>query len=197
MHSFNAQEWASTKSKVEWEISDGHREYEITVTSQAPVQLRGIMLDSGDHHLLRSGADWRLRLRATGYDLLCLTSPSGKEFGYRVREITRQAGEPINHDDPPAAPMPANNLLSQIRNMMRDEFQRSQGRLLEPEQLPFANRYEVDDDDELFEEEIYAAHQETVRKMQNAPGNDLDPPAAPEAPQEGEDPPSSEEIAAE
>lgn len=185
-------EWASTKDPVTWECLPNSQS-EVRVSCTSNVELRGIR-DDGTSVLLHAGSVFRITAYFRGYRELLLRG-SGDEFGYRVRQIPRQDGEPLNKDNPPAPPVPGNdNLLLQVRRIMRAEFDRNRAPYLDPEDFPQAGRYEIEDDDYLFEEEIGQQRlAEREREAQPAsqpdpgPSSDLptqepsQPPAAPEA----------------
>lgn len=166
-------DWNSSKQPVTFEPEKGRTE--ITVSCAKPVELRGVRED-GSSVLLHSGTSFRLVATFRSYPSVVLRSQANTEFGYRVRHDPRQDGEPLNHDNPPAPPLPGNdNMLLQVKRIIQDEMRRNRPPVLDPEDLPFSNRYMVDEDDERFEEELYAS-----------PANPV--PSGPESPQERDEP---------
>lgn len=154
MHRFD-EDWDSSKTPVTIGILDGE-EVEATWSSTGDVKLEGrrderwILLNSGR-------GTHRVRGKYHGFSELRLRGSGQVEFGFRFRRIVRQDGEPLNSDNPPAPPLPgSDNFLLQVRRIMRQELKRKIGPYLEPEELPFGDRYVIDEDDERFEEELAA-----------------------------------------
>lgn len=172
--------WASSVGPVQFEPQQGGQTT-VHVSCTDPVELRGVRED-GSTVLLHAGTSFRLVASFRSYVGCLLRSRNEVEFGYKVAFDPRQQGEPLNDDNPPSPPMPgANNILAQVRRMMRQEFDRQRMPLLDPENLPFADRYSIDDDDEDFEEEIAASQANERREEQRRGGSQTTPPEAPEA----------------
>jgi hypothetical protein len=144
--------WASTDQPHEWPI-EPFSQYRIEVNSLDPVDLRG--LRDGEWVLLHTGPRWGISPKFLGFESLRLSSSTGIEYGFKCRQIFRQDGEPLNDDNPPAPPMPGqDNLLLAVRRILRAEAERNRPPVMDPEDLPWADRYVIDEDDERFEEEL-------------------------------------------
>lgn len=121
------------------------------------------------------------------------------EFGFRYRALERQAADPLNDEDPPAPPLPgADNLVAQMHRIAKEHSRRHSPPYLDPEELPFANRYTIAEDDEQFEEEIFAFQrkrkEEELADAQAEAQASLEPAAEP---QPANDPPPAVAQAAE
>lgn len=179
MQDFNAENWASSKEPVSFDPEPGKTE--VRVSCSKPVEIRGIKPD-GSSVLLHSGTSFRLVATFRSFSSVVLRGSGKTEFGYSILHDARQDGEPIDHRDPPAPPMPgADNLLLQVKRIIQNEMRANRPPVLEPEDLPFANRYMVDDDDERFEEELFASPANPDTATETPQESDTPPPDAPEA----------------
>lgn len=146
----------------EWRVAEGSAKIfihpvtnvDVEVSCFEKMRLSGVC--DGAIVPLKCGENFRYRAKLKGFTQLLLECEDPKfHFGYRDVSKQLHDGEPMNHDDPPAPPLPANNLLAQIREAVNKEAKLIRPPTLEPEDdLP--NPYEVDDDDERFEEDIHA-----------------------------------------
>lgn len=125
---------------------------QVQVSGEAQVQMQG--LRGQEKVPLKVGQEWRVRLKADDFN--AITLKSSKPFGYSHQVIELQDGEPLNDEDPPAPPLPgADNLVAQFHRLVRDNARLGAGPYMDPEDLgPLASRYEIDEDDQRFEEEI-------------------------------------------
>lgn len=177
MRDFNAEEWNAAKGTRKIELSAVHF-IEITVSCSKAVQLLGVR---GDKKVpFQSGNSFRFRGKVQGFDYLELKGTGQTEFGWRLRELPRQDGEPLNHDNPPAPPMPGNeNMLLAMRRIFQQELRRNRSPVMEPEDLP--DRYSIDDDDWEFEEEL-AERLQAERQAREAEASNRPEPPAPGTP---------------
>lgn len=163
MQVFN-ENWKAAKGETRISL-DARHHIQIQVSCTQDVQLLG--LRGKEEIPLKIGREFRIRAQTKGFDALVLKGAT--EYGYSVLDIPRQDGEPLNDDNPPAPPMPgANNLIAQMQRLMRDEFNRHRPPVLDPEDLPWQERYVIDDDDYDFEEEIFASKQKSSPSPDNA-----------------------------
>lgn len=154
MRVFNADEWHVGMGVVSIETAPV-QSLDLSVSCTEAVEVYG-MREGAEHavllHVTKGSETFRAKFK--GFVSIDLYGPDKVEFGYRAITRVMQDGEPIDHENPPAPPAPnPKNMLAQIRQLMRDEFTRNRLHLLEPEELPFADRYLVDEDDYDFEEE--------------------------------------------
>lgn len=161
MRGFRSNEWVTVAKEISFDISEN--EYvELWVVGTEQVAVHALPGDQeGPPVLLQTGTQYRIRRRLEGFQAVRVTSPS--PFSYQVSQVSLQVGEPINDDDPPAPPLPGSNLLAQMRQLFANEFARNRPVMLDPDELPFADRYLVEDDDLDFEEEL-AAKRAAARK---------------------------------
>lgn len=153
MQEFN-HDWQSAKS-IEWEIKPKYR-CDIRVSCTHDVRLEGQKIGLPGWILLHSASTFRIKPLFEGFEKLRLIGD--QEFGFWVRDMPVQDGEPLNDENPPSPPMPGDdNLLLQMKRMMRAEMMRNRSPVLEPENLPMSEQYAIDDDDYRFEEEIMEA----------------------------------------
>lgn len=179
-------EWLVSKATKKIPTSNAHQ-LEISVSCTQDVQLFGVR--GSEKVPLKIGREWRFKTRVKGFDRLELKGKPAVEYGYRVVSRPVQDGEPLNSDNPPAVPLDTgDNLLLQVKRLMRDEFNRNRSPVLEPEDLPWASRYEIDDDDFDFEEEIHSSQQ----KSEPAQNPDPDPEATQPPLAAAEPPPQSD-----
>lgn len=152
---FEAEDYHVGKGTVLRDIDLIVSEIEVSVSCTSDVHLTAV---SGKKRvLLQTGQAYRFRGRLLGFQRLELKGAPGVEFAYRIRPIDRQVGEPLDDRNPPSVPMPqADNLLLQMRKLFQEDLKARRPPVMEPEDLAFASRYEVDDDDLAFEEEIIA-----------------------------------------
>lgn len=186
---FDANEWRVGRGKVQVEASSRHQ-IEVCVSCTQDVQLLGLCEKAETP--LKVGREFRVRAQTKGFDALVLKGKPNCEFGYRVRMIERQDGERVDRSDPPAPPMPSNNnLLLQIKNLVNQEMRRNSTPVLEPEDLPWADRYSVEDDDYRFEEDLFQSKQnpEPGDGQEGAPEAQTSQPPVPEGQPRGEEPP--------
>jgi len=154
MRGYRANEWATVSREISFPVSENHY-IEIWLVGTETISLHGLHEDKKTApSLLASGTSYRFKKRLTGFREVKVTSAS--PFSYQISEVALQVGEPINDDNPPAPPLPGSNLLAQMRALFANEFARNRPVMLDPDELPFADRYLVDDDDQDFEEEIHA-----------------------------------------
>lgn len=170
----------------------------LKVSCTAAVQVR--LVQGSEEVPIKTGSEFTIRFKTREAEQLIIEGTKDVEYGYSLELRDLQDGDPINDQDPPAPPMPGNsNLLLQMRNIMRQEMRRSQQPVFDPEDLPGAGRYEIDDEDYYFEEEIgqqrraerarkRQASQETAPHEAGAPGKPAADEAAPEPAQAGSDP---------
>lgn len=152
MLEFNADEWSVAKGSRKIELTERHY-LEVRVSCTKMVTVYGV---SGQKKVpLQSGTQFRCRARTTGFTHVEIKGTGQTEFGYTTRQIPIQDGEPLTHEKPAAPPLPsATNLVAQIARTIRQEMRYQRDPVMEPEDHPFATRYEVDDDDFEFEEDI-------------------------------------------
>lgn len=167
MLEFKASEWTREK-EFEWAPCTNRVQYHIEVNGETNVELAGKVSQDGEWVTLRSGAHMNFKPKFEGFSFLRLKSP--KAFSMRLRHIARQNGEPINHENPPAPPMPgANNLVAQFQRMLKDHAKARRGNMLEPDGLP--SLYEMDEDDGLWEEDMH----EMQDNSESSPPSSSDP----------------------
>lgn len=142
-----------------WSISDGHVRLELTpgecleieVSGGASVRLSGVRED--EEVLLHQAEEFKVRIAETGFQeahLIC-----SDPFAYRCKAVRVQDGEPLNNENPPDPPLPgADNLVAQFHRLVKENARRDAAPYLDPEDLPFGNRYVVDEENEDFEEEV-------------------------------------------
>lgn len=162
---FDARDWNAAKGQTAI-LTGSRKEIELHVSCTKEVRLLGV--SEGKKIPLHSGTTFRVRAKAEGFDSLILVGTGQTEYGYSLRDIARQDGEPIDHENPPAAPMPGqDNLLLAMRRIMQEEMRRNRAPVMDPEDLPWSTRYEVDEDDFEFEEEM---HSRSQQQQQTEPG---------------------------
>lgn len=180
-------EWLVSKATTKIPISSAHQ-LEISVSCAQDVQLFGVR--GSEKIPLKIGREWRFKTKVKGFDRFELKGKTATDYGYRVVSRPIQDGEPLNSDNPPAVPLDTgDNLLLQVKRLMRDEFNRNRSPVLEPEELPWATRYEVEEDDYDFEEELLASKQKSSPNQNPDPDAEATqpPPAAAEPPPQSED----------
>jgi hypothetical protein len=160
---YNADQWAVSKGQIKVPFDQFRHYVKIEVTSQKPVTVFGLR---GEEEIpLQTGVSVSAKILTEGWDALIVKGTGQTPFGFQIHSTARQDGEEINDDDPPAVPLPNNsNLLLQLRNALREEGNRHTFRL-EPEDLPGAARYAIDDEDYDFEEDILARRQQQAAEV--------------------------------
>lgn len=150
---------------AEWKAGRGTRLLDLQLPGEAVIQVSSVKpvtlqaLRDGSWVPLHTGTTFKVSAKFESFEKARLVGTGQSEYGYRCHLMVRQNGEPLDDADPPAPPMPGEgaNMLLKIRAMMREEFKRNRTPILEPEDLPFANRYEVEWDDERFEEDLLSS----------------------------------------
>ncbi len=162
---------------------------EIRVSSAKDCQLFG--LRDKTKIPLKIGREFRIRCRTKNFDSLLLSGTGKTSFGYTINQAPLQNGEALNSDNPPSPPIPnSDNLVLQMRNLIDSNNRHSRMPVLDPEELPFSTRYEVDEPDDgseiMFEEDIFISQQKAAAKAkaERIAEADKTPPAtlAPENP---------------
>ena len=167
---YDSGEWTVGKNKVTVDLGEIHQ-VEVKVSCLQDVQMLGLRQAKGktiklEKVPLKVGREFTERMKLKGFHAIELVGKKNVNYGFRITEIPRQDGEPLNNDNPPEVPMPgADNLVAQFHNMMRENA-RQNSLLLEPEDLPFGEKYVVDDDDHEFEEDIFQRLQEESQKAE-------------------------------
>lgn len=197
-------DWRSSVSLVERPVP-ASQEVEVRVSCAKVVSLYG-RFEGGKWVMLHSEAgSWRVRAKFN-FDHLRLQGDGKHEFGYRFRDMDRTGAEPVDDSRPADPPLPGkDNILLQVRRIMRQEFERNRAPYLEPEELPYGDRYVIDEDDERFEEEIAAEQRRETKPRPKSPGLGGSEPLAEsdqeekatDPPEKVEKPSSGEDIAAE
>lgn len=190
MLEFNAHDWKVAKKSVEIPLDETIQFVQIRVSCIENVTLYGLF---GKTKVpLQNGPQYRCRAKVQNFEALRLEVKSDIEFGYTFDQLPRQDGEPIDHENPPALEMPgATNMVAQIQSMIRAEAKRNRLPVGEPEDLPGSGRYDIEEDDYEFEEELIERRKADLVSKQKTepktggtlePGEPGDPPPAPEAP---------------
>lgn len=149
MREFNFEDISTAKGRQRIPLS-GKTRVNLKITSQRPVQL--FAMRGGEAHFLETGTDFTFKAQLLFYDALVLKGTGQTAYHYRLGTKDLQQGEPLDHESPPAPPLPgADNLVAQFNRMLRDQ---SKVPYLEPEEFHMADRYLIDEEDERFEEEI-------------------------------------------
>jgi len=198
MRGYRANDWVTVSSAISFSITEKHY-IELWLVGTETVSVHGLHQDKKTPPaLLASGTSFRFKKALTGFREVKVTSAS--PFSYQVSQAPLQNGDPLNDDDPPAPPLPGSNLLAQMRALFANEFARNRPVMLDPDELPFADRYLVEDDDQDFEEEIHAkrvaaakAKQEEAKRKaepaqpapQQAGAGQAQPPSQPASPPQG------------
>lgn len=172
MLEFN-NEWAKGQDEEAIEITERHM-VDLWVASEQKVQVLGLPQEKGSSPVvLHSGEVFRFRQTLTGFSDLIIRSEGS--FGYRCKHRPRQAGEYNSGEKPPVVPqIEPSNLLLKMRQMARAHHEQQRMPVLEPEDGPSFNRYEVDDEaDLMFEEEALEAYKEkkAAEKLKQAAKN--------------------------
>lgn len=171
MQVFNAHLLTTSKGSVQIPLDEKHSIL-LQVASLKDVKLYG--LSEGKKVLLKAGQAIRLRFKTQGFHTLELKGTGETEFTYQIEERNMHDGEPLDDENPPAVPMPkAGNLLLEMRALIDNEAARTRTPILDPEDLPWAERYVIDDDDMDFEEEIHAR---SLASQQKPKVEDPEPP---------------------
>lgn len=92
------QDWDSTDEPILFDVEEG-QELCVEWSSAGVVYLEGLRDDRWILLRAHSG-DCRLRSRFRGFTTIQLRT-DGEVFGYSVREVYRDQGEPLNDLDPP------------------------------------------------------------------------------------------------
>lgn len=195
MLAFDANDWHVISEPKKFPL-ENIAEVQVFIQSEGVVALYG--LQKKKRILLKNGSWIREKIQLKGFDAIEIVT-NGHETTYRISEIDRRSEDLNNGEKVVSAPMPEpNNLLVQMRRIMREEMKRGQLPVLDPEDLPFSTRYEIDDDDEMFEEELYASQQEREGSNNTEDPLESSPEAAaPEARTVASEKTSDEQIAAE
>lgn len=198
MQAYKAHEWQAASKETRLELDTRHS-IQVQVSCNQDVQLLGVREKA--EIPLKVGREFRVKMASEGFEAIILRGTDKITYGYCLKEMPRQDGEPLNNLNPPSPPLPGDdNLLLQIRNIARQEMMRTRMPNLDPEDLPFFDRYEIpEDEDELFEEEIIQSQQKSRKsKLPDESSDDPpDPPAAPEALTQKEETPSGAQPATE
>lgn len=165
MRVFDAS-WQYGEGTLELELPPVARAYLVVqVSCTEPVTLLGMR--EGKAIPLQTGPQWRARIKASDFEAFALSG--SVPFGYSVQARELQDGDPINDEDPPAAPMPgADNLVAQFHRMLRDNARRNAAPYMDPEELPFSTRYEVEDNDRFEEDDLRIAQAEAKKRKAEA-----------------------------
>lgn len=124
-----------------------------------PVQVQGVR---GEEKIpLQTNPQGQLRAKAKGFRQVILKGTGETPFGYSLRVAEASKAKEVDHSDPPAIPLPQPSNLIQYLQQESRRMNQMFGRRLEPEQLPGASRYEIEDDDWAFEEELFASPKQT------------------------------------
>lgn len=191
---YDAENWNAAKGKKKIEIEPCHH-IEVRVSSTKDVQVLGVR--SSEEIPLKIGREFKLKAKARGFDAIILKGTGQTQYGFMIVHHARRDQDATSPDNPPAPPMPgANNLIAQMRQVAQQEMARNRMPVMDPEDLPFSNRYLVDDDDYDFEEELVEKARLASQQQDEAepggetlePETEPQPLAAPEAPpQPGEE----------
>lgn len=178
MLEFNAHDWKVAEKKVTFDLDEATCFVQVRVSSTQAVTLYGVR---GKARIpLQSGPQYRCRAKVEAFDALELEAEVA--FGYTFDILERQDGEPIDHENPPAIPMPSpKNLVQQFQQMMRDQARRKRLPIAEPEDLPGSARYAIEDEDFDFEEEIFQSQQNP--EPENRPNEAQSEPSEAEVPE--------------
>lgn len=153
MQVFDAKNWKVEKGETLLPLDTSRREIALQVSCTEEVQLLGVY--EGQKIPLKIGKDYRVKVETRQFSSLILKGKPGVEYGFNYQDRERQDGEAVDNSNPPPPPMPNNsNFLLQVRNIMRQELNRTRLPTMDPEDAQFIN-YDIDDEDEgLFEEEL-------------------------------------------
>lgn len=149
---YDAFEWRKGVGKTVVPSTNVHQ-VEILVSCSKEVQVFGMC--KGEAIPLKVGKEFRFKAKALGFESFVLSGTGQTEYGFRVKELARQDGEPLNADNPPAPPLPrSDNLVQKLHSIMRENARRQRLPVLEPDSDFFSMRYAIEEDDGEFEEEI-------------------------------------------
>lgn len=168
------EKWQLATSPVKIE-TPGDTQITLRATGTKDVEVYGVPEGKKASVPLKIGRELTVRIRSTAFSAVTLKSE--EPFGYAFETRSMQRADPLNDDDPPAPPLPgADNLVAQVHRMMRDNARRNRDPYLDPEALPWQNRYTLEEDDEeLFEEELAARKAAKLSKQKPEEGEMLEP----------------------
>lgn len=170
MPEFDGSEWRHAKGEVVIEVTPRHM-VDISVSCTKPVQVLGVPGTSGvSAVVLRTGSEFRFRGPVKNFAKIVIRGTGETPFGLRVIHSPRQNGEPLSDEKPPVIDLgEPSNLVAKMRRMAADAHRFRRMPVLEPEDGPSLNRYEVDDDAELlFEEEWLEQRQQELEEAKKA-----------------------------
>lgn len=156
---FRSDEWSKVTGSVDIAISD-RENVDVWVSCTHPVSVFGV---SGEEETsLAAGATFRFRNVVQGYEALRVTGSPGVAFGLKVTTRPRQLAEHNDQVKAPVIPVPEpTNLVWRMREMARQHHAARRMPLLEPEDMGFRS-YELDDEEEaVFEEELFRSARST------------------------------------
>lgn len=186
------ENWEAHQEKATYSLTSPC-EVTLKVSCVKEVTVYGVRADQ-TRVPLRSGTEVRFRAKLIDFEELHVIAAKGTEFGSSFTLVDRQAGDPLNDENPPAVPMPnTSNLLLQMKAAMREANRYNRPPSFDPQDTNvFDDRYVIDDDDDDFEEEIFEKVQKQKRekkakaeadKAAKATPDPADPPVKPPAAQ--------------
>lgn len=196
MPDYNIEEWQRAVGKTTIDVEERHY-IQIQVSCSQDVQVFGVSKEA--EIPLKIGREFKFKAKTAGLDQVIIKGKPATPYGLCIKHRAIQDGDPIDHENPPSPPIPGEgNMLLKIRSIMQQQARNNRQPVLEPEDLPFATRYEIEDDDDRFEEEIIASMQNSQHNNEptGEPGTE-DATSAPEARPDSEETPSDDQLAAE
>lgn len=184
-------DWKAHKGTLKIDLFEPRNRIKVKVASSKEVKMFGVR--GKEKVPLKIGAEFRFAEVLGGFDRLLLIGTGDTEFGYSVSVMPFRAEE-IDPTEPASPPLPnANaNMLLQIKRLFEEENRRNRIPVFDPEDLPGASRYDIDDEDGvLFEEDIWQRAQDKKREQEEKRAEEAtQPPTTPVDPPEVQDPPS-------
>lgn len=159
MPEYDAKEWQARTGEVRFSLTPRHM-VDVWISCTKVVSVFGVQGEAST--LLKSGSEFRFRGQVKGFEELLIVGAPSTPFGLKVRERPLQNGEDISDEKPPVISLPEpSNLVAKMRRMAAEHHRQFRMPVLDPEDGPSFNRYEIDDDDQdvLFEEEAFERHQ--------------------------------------
>ena len=191
MRDYDLKKWSRATGETRLRAEPKQR---VSIRAASSKPLRISRLDGDRKIPIRSGCEVELVCSTEDCEVFAIDGTGKTVYGYSFETVQLQEAEPINHDDPPAVPAPGNsNLILQMRQLFQEQMAATRLPVLEPEDSPFAGRYELDEaDDLLFEEEI-AEQARQARDDDRSQAHDNQQPSQGKRQSQAENPSVSEE----
>jgi len=156
MREYNSKDWIYAAKSTEIPLTTRDT-IELDVVSPGVITIYGVCEDGTGTPIVCGAHHVHIKTKFHGFT--ALEVQSSKELGYRLMGRPGQLGEPMDDRAPPAPKEPT-NILQQMRSVIKQELAANRENFLQND-TPFSG-YEVDDDEDTFEEDMLDAKLKAV-----------------------------------